>query len=88
MIQKLNPKLLHDLEQYYEQITLMYKEGVTFGEIISRLKLSDKELSDMWLVIFNQNPIYTANNIFEGKDIWQLNTSSLQSTKIKGDTRC
>jgi len=74
--------LLPDLDQYYNQIALLYKEGVGMENIKETLQISDKQMYDMEEIIFSKAPIYTVSNIFGGKVNYKFNKYSLQSVLI------
>ena len=78
----LNPKLLHNLDQYYEQIALLYSEGVGLEEIRERLQISDLDFWAMEAVIFAEDYTYTADNIFGENVAYKFNSNSLQSQEI------
>jgi len=85
MTQNLSPKLLHDLEQYYDQIALMWKEGVPFEEVINRLKISYEQLYDMHLIMFNELPTFTATDIFGYTKKYMYNTYTNRTQEVKDD---
>ena len=84
-MKKLSQKLLHDLEEYYDQVVLMWQEGVPFEEVTNRLKISYEQLYDMHLVMFNELPIFAATDIFGYKKEYMYNTYSNRIQEIKDD---
>jgi len=83
MTQKLSPKLLHNLEKHYSQVTLMWSEGLDFEQAAPRIGVTHEELEDMHIVIFNQHPVYTVNNIFGDEFTCKFNAANLQSTLME-----
>jgi len=86
MTQNLSPKLLHNLEQHYTRVGLMWEEGVPLEDAASDIRVSYEDLEDMHLIMFDQNPKYTINNLFEQEITYQFNANSLQSTEIINET--
>jgi len=79
---QLDQKLLNDLEQYYDQVALMWIEGIPFDEATERLQISYEQLEDMHMVMFNEHPIYRVKRNGEWKTM-QLNVNTMQSKEIK-----
>jgi hypothetical protein len=77
----LSQKLLNNLEQYYDQIALLFTEGVDLEDIRLRLQLSDEEMDSLVDVIFEPNPIYTANS-FGKLTRYKLNSQTLKSQEV------
>ena len=82
MIQNLSPKLLHDLETHYNQIALLFTEGENLENIREHLKISDEQMYAIENIMFEPYPVYSANNIFDNKVKYQLNTYTGKSTEI------
>jgi hypothetical protein len=82
---QLNQKLLNNLEQHYEQLALMYEEGLSIEEQIKRLQIPSEEVYDMHLIVFDRYPIYSANNIFGQKVYYQLNADTGRSWEVNSD---
>jgi len=85
MTENLSPKLLHDLEQYYDQVALMWEEGLPLEEAKERLKISYEQLQDMHLVMFDQNPKYKVSNIFGDNLIYKMNAHTGKSQEVKDE---
>jgi len=83
--QNLSPKLLHNLEQHYTQVGLMWEEGVPFEEAVNHIKVSYQDLEDMHLVMFYEHPKYKVHNIFGDELIYKMNASTLQSQEVNND---
>jgi hypothetical protein len=81
----LSPKLLHNLEQHYTQVALMWQEGLPLEDAASNIRVSYEDLEDMHLVMLNPYPTYTIDNIFGGRVNYKFNSHSLQSTIISQD---
>ena len=84
-MKKLSQKLLHDLEEYYNQVVLMWEEGVPFEEVTSRLKISYEQLYDMHLIMFNELPIFKATDIFGYTKEYMYNTYTNRIQEVKND---
>jgi hypothetical protein len=83
--QNLSPKLLHNLETHYTQVSLMWQEKLNIEQMLERLKISEDELTAMLVVMFNERAIYTTDNIFGNSDSWQFNAATLHSRLITED---
>jgi hypothetical protein len=64
----------------------MWEEGVPLEDAASDIRVSYEDLEDMHLIMFDQNPKYTINNLFEQEITYQFNANSLQSTEIINET--
>ena len=82
----LSQKLLNNLEEYYDQIILMWEEGIDFEEAMDRLKISAEELTSMHLVIFNEYPRYNITNLFGQNVHLEFNAHTLQLKEIRNET--
>ena len=79
---QLSQRLLNNLEQYYDQIALLFKEGVDLENIRLRLQLSDEDMYALVDVIFEPNPIYTALNIFGNTVHYKYNALTGKSQEV------
>ena len=79
----LSQRLLNNLEEYYDQIILMWKEEIEFEEAVDRLKISEEELTSMYLVIFNEYPRYHFTNLFGQNVHLEFNAHTLQFKEIR-----
>jgi len=80
---QLSQRLLNNLEEYYDQVILMWEEGIDFGEAVDRLKISEEEFTSMHLVIFNENPRYHFTNLFGQNVHLEFNAHTLQFKEIE-----
>ena len=78
---QLSQKLLNNLEQYYDQIAMLFTEGVDLEDIRLRLQLSDEDMYALIDVIFDPNPIYTANR-FDKTIRYRFCAQSLKSQEV------
>jgi len=79
----LSPKLLHDLETHYHNITISYNDNMDLEEIRTSLKIPYNDWLPMEDVIFPEESIYKATDIFEQTKFYISNNRSGRSREVK-----
>ena len=78
----LSPKLLHDLETHYHNITISYNDGMDLEKIRISLKIPYNDWLPMEDVIFAEESIYRATDIFGQTKFYMGNNRSGHSQEI------
>jgi len=84
---QLSQRLLNNLEEYYDQITLMWEDLLSVEQMAERLHLPEQDVIDMNLVIFNLYPIVYATNLFGQKVCLKYDAHTLQFKEIEDVTK-
>jgi len=78
----LSPKLLHDLEKHYHNIETLYNDNVDLEEIRISLKIPYNDWLPMEDVIFADESVYRATDIFGQTKFYMGNNRSGHSQEI------
>ena len=78
----LSPKLLHDLEKHYHNIEKLYNDNVDLEEIRISLKIPYNDWLPMEDVIFADESVYRATDIFGQTKFYMGNNRSGHSQEI------
>jgi len=81
-MQNLSQELLHKLENNYEQIALMYDDGVSLEDIRTHLNITDSDMQQMEEVIFNMFPYYRVKDMDGNEKVMRFNAHTLQSKEV------
>ena len=79
----LSPKLLHDLETHNHNIAISYNDNMDLEEIRISLKIPYNDWLPMEDVIFPEESIYKATDIFEQTKFYISNNRSGRSREVK-----
>ena len=82
MMKKLSQKLLHDLETHYHNITTLYNDGLDLETIREKLNIFYDDWLPMEDIIFDIEPIYKCNNIFNNTLYYKYNHNKGKSQEI------
>jgi len=78
----LSPKLLHDLETHYHNIETLYNDNVDLEEIRISLKIPYDDWLPMEDVIFADESIYRASDIFGQTKFYMGNNRTGRSQEV------
>jgi len=82
---EIDQKLLNKLEENYDAIVRLYEEDFGFEYIREHLQLSDKEMQQMFEVIFDTHPYFTAIDCDGVERLYRYNTHTLQIKEVTED---
>ena len=78
----LSPKLLHNLETHYHNIEVLYSDGVDLESIRTTLKIPYDDWLPMEDVIFADESVYRATDIFGQTKFYMGNNRTGRSQEI------
>jgi len=79
---EIDQKLLNKLEENYDAIVRLYEEDFGFEYIREHLQLSDNEMQQMFEVIFDTHPYFTAIDCNGVERLYRYNTHTLQIKEV------
>jgi len=82
---EIDQKLLNKLEENYDAIVRLYEEDFGFEYIREHLQLSDNEMQQMFEVIFDTHPYFTAIDCDGVERLYRYNTHTLQIKEVTED---
>ena len=82
---EIDQKLLNKLEENYDAIVRLYEEDFSFEYIRRHLQLTDGEMQQMFEVIFDTHPYFTATDCDGVERLYRYNTHTLQIKEVTED---
>ena len=79
---EIDQKLLNKLEEHYDSIVRLYEEDFSFEYIRRHLQLTDREMQQMFEVIFDSHPYFTATDSDGVERLYRYNTHTLQIREV------